>query len=113
VFLEVPSDVPRQDVPDDQTDDERYGSPHICGSGWTLMRRARRLGASRTAGGRDPRGHGANDEVTSTRLRALAESGRSRSSTAEVEGCLPRRPSAVPRQIEMLGTAKLYELIDT
>ena len=115
VFLEVPSDVPRQDAPADQADDARYGfPPHM----WNAVDvDAAGAAARRLRDSKRPVilvGMDANDDVTSTRLSALAEEWSIPViDSPKSKGAFREDHPLFLGTLEMLGTAKLYELIDS
>jgi len=115
VFLEVPSDVPHQDARDDRTDDERYGFPSHMWNAVDVDAAGRAAGRLRDS--KRPVilvGLDANDEVTSTRLRALAEEWSIPViDSPKSKGVFREDHPLFLGTIEMLGTAKLYELIDS
>jgi acetolactate synthase-1/2/3 large subunit len=115
VYLEVPSDVPRQDAPD-AAHLVQYGTrrmtpeampaidPGPAGAAATLLRQSRR---PMIVAGMD-----ANDEVTGTRLVALAEEWSIPViDSPKAKGVFPSDHPLFVGTIEMLGTAKLYELL--
>jgi len=115
VYLEVPSDVPRQDAPDAGYW-VQYGVRRMAPEAMTAVDPgAAGAAASLLRGSRRPlilAGMDANDEVTSTRLVALAEEWSIPViDSPKSKGVFPSDHPLFLGTIEMLGTAKLYELL--
>jgi len=115
VYLEVPSDVPQQAAPEAGYT-VQYGvrrlapeamtaiDPGAAGAAANLLRQSRR---PLIVAGMD-----ANDEVTATRLVALAEEWSIPViDSPKSKGVFPSDHPLFLGTIEMLGTAKLYELL--
>lgn len=116
VFLEVPSDMARQEASGDASDAWRRSTmsaatalpaigPDMGGAAAERLRNAKR---PVILAGMD-----ANDEVTSTRLVAFAEEYRVPVIVSpKAKGVFPETHPLFLGTIEMLGTQRLYELID-
>jgi acetolactate synthase-1/2/3 large subunit len=118
VFIEVPSDVPKQPARDRAAEyGRRYGGTFPTEALPAIPRDMAELAAQRLAHRARPlivAGTDANDEVTSARLTALAHEWQVPvMATPKAKGVFREDDPLFLGTIEMLGTAKLYELIDT
>ncbi len=118
VHLEVPSDVPGAEARDAAAEyGRRYGGTLPTEALPAIPRDMAELVAQRLRHRARPlilAGADANDEVTATRLRAFAhELSIPVMATPKAKGVLREDDPLFLGTIEMLGTRRLYELIDT
>jgi len=118
VFIEVPSDVPKQTARDRVSEyQKRYGGTFPTEALPAIPLDLAGLAAQRLQTRARPliiAGADANDEVTSARLTAFAhELGIPVMATPKAKGVFREDDPLFLGTIEMLGTARLYELIDT
>ena len=117
VYLEVPSDVPRQEAPDGgAADAKRRGASVAAAATRAIPAEVARLAAERIRRCTRPimlAGADANDEATSAGLVALAESWSIPAIVSpKGKGAFPEDHPLFLGAIEMLGTRRLFELID-
>ena len=118
VHLELPSDVPAQEARDRRAEyGKRYGGTFPTEALPAIPLDMAGLVAERLRHRARPlilAGTDANDEVTSTRLAAFArETGIPVMVTPKAKGSFPEDDPLFLGTIEMLGTQRLYELIET
>ena len=117
VYIEAPSDVPKQDAPEG-TRAIRYGAEHLAPE-LTLPIDPGAASAAANLLRESERplilvGMDANDEVVASRLRAFAEEWSIPvMDSPKSKGVFPEDHPLFIGTIEMLGTQRLYELIDT
>ncbi len=116
VYLEVPSDVPRQEAKEDGAYAKRHGATFPTTAGSVVDRVMAQRAAERIRARQRPVilvGMDANDAITSSRLTSLAEEWSIPViDSPKSKGVFREDHPLFLGTIEMLGTAKLYELID-
>jgi acetolactate synthase I/II/III large subunit len=117
VFLEVPSDVPRQPAVDRAADyEKRYGATFPTEALASVPADMAGLAAQRIHSSRRPvilAGMDANDEVTGARLTRLAEEWSIPVIVSpKAKGVMREDHPLFLGTIEMLGTARLFELVN-